>query len=502
MFGFLKKLFSQSDRDRELNRLRAEYSQAMRKVREIQAGYDAAANNADTLGLWSKADNLSARLANSLDVRKPLRERSRHEAGNGPHMRGITLTLANDLVGTGPSLQILLEDEVVCDRIEKAWSAWADEVCLAQKLHTMALAKIVDGEGVAQIITNDLLDNSVRLDVQVLDCDLMSTPYQRMLKGDIAVDGIVFDQYGRPAAYHILNAHPSEQGWYGKDQGFREVAARNILHWYRIDRPQQARGIPELTPSLLTFGHIREYSAAVLQACRVAACISAIFHTKAGPSSDSFTSVSLSATDFEPGMILGAPDGYDVTQMKPEQPAATYDTYTQRKLAEACHAACIPYAIATGDFSKESYAGGRMGRQVYQSSINVQRQHCNSAVMNRIFAAWLAEATRVPGLLPDGVSAVAANIPHAWYYDPFEHIDETKAASAITTNLSNFTTTLAAECAKRKLDWRKVIAQRAREIELQKQLGVLILPPGTPPLDQTNTPADGGSDASQQTQAA
>lgn len=489
MLGWLRNLFS-TPRDRAINRLRAELFEANQKVVAIKARYESAVNNDETLGLWSKADNLSSKSANSLPIRKDLRIRSRHEAGNSAHMKGIAKTLANDFIGTGPSLQCLMADEDACDKVETAWDAWSEEICLAQKLHTFIHAEVVDGEGVAKLINNDALMSSVRLDVQVIECDLLSTPYARWKRGDIPVDGIEFDRYGNVSKYHILNEHPGDLG-YMAEEGFKTERASNILHYFQIDRPQQARGIPRMTPSLLVFGHLRQYAAAVLAACQVAACLSAIVHTKAAPDTG-FVSAEFSATDLEPGMMVGAPDGYDVTQMKPEQPGTTYDSYVLRKLAEACHAANIPYSIATGDFSKESYAGGRMGRQVYQSNVSVQRTHFNHAVMNKIFAAWLAEAVKVPGLLPSGMSGLASNIPHAWYYDPWQHIDEVKAATAITENLNNFTTTLAIECAKLKLNYRKIIKQRIREMDLLKAGNALILPPGTPPLNGQDATAPTG----------
>ena len=60
---------------------------------------------------------LSAAAANSPDVRRILRNRSRYEIANNSYARGITLTLANDVVGTGPRLQMLTADpasESVC----------------------------------------------------------------------------------------------------------------------------------------------------------------------------------------------------------------------------------------------------------------------------------------------------------------------------------------------------------------------------------------------------
>ncbi len=496
MLGWLKRLvgFRPSAREQSLNRLRGELAVAENKIRQIKAGFDAAANNDETLGLWRKADNLSARLCNSADVRKPLRQRSRHEAGNGPHCRGITRTLANDMVGTGAALQIVHEDEALCTAIESRWDEWADEVLFDQTCWTLNLAEIVDGEGTAKLITNDELQCPVKLDVQLFECDMLATPWTRMSRDANACDGIEFDKYGRPKFYHLLKQHPGKWG-YVNPNDFESVPAKNIVHWFQIDRPGQCRGIPLLTSALLIFGHLREYSAAVLQAARVAACITAIVHTKSTPETG-FVSSEFTATDLEPGMMIGAPDGYDVAQMKSEQPATTYDAYERRKLGEACHACNLPYSVGTGDFSQESYAGGRMSRQLYHSGVAVRRHSFNQRVLDRVFYAWLEEAVRIEGYLPAAVRAMGRAIPHAWYYDPWEHIDETKAATAITENLANNTTTLAEECAKRKKDWRDVIRQRGKEKKALAAVGIFERPAkNAPPVDEAAHTAEYGADA-------
>ncbi len=50
-----------------------------------------------------------AGLAGSVNVRRILRNRARYEVANNSYARGIVLTLANDVIGTGPRLQMLAE---------------------------------------------------------------------------------------------------------------------------------------------------------------------------------------------------------------------------------------------------------------------------------------------------------------------------------------------------------------------------------------------------------
>ena len=86
---------------------------------------------------WANADGLSANAANSPEVRRVLRNRSRYEVANNSYARGIVLTLAHDVIGTGPRLQMLTSDAEANRRIEQAVHAVVAAIDLPQKLRTM-----------------------------------------------------------------------------------------------------------------------------------------------------------------------------------------------------------------------------------------------------------------------------------------------------------------------------------------------------------------------------
>ena len=74
----------------------------------VRARFDAAQTTPDNRKHWSNADALVADAAASAEVRRTLRNRARYEVANNSYARGIVLTLANDVIGTGPRLQMLL----------------------------------------------------------------------------------------------------------------------------------------------------------------------------------------------------------------------------------------------------------------------------------------------------------------------------------------------------------------------------------------------------------
>ena len=95
--------------------------------------------------------------------RRILRNRARYEVANNSYARGIVLTLANDIVGTGPRLQLLTEDAEANRQIERAFNQWAKAVGLAEKLRTLRMAQTQDGEAFAVLISNSRLDTTVQL---------------------------------------------------------------------------------------------------------------------------------------------------------------------------------------------------------------------------------------------------------------------------------------------------------------------------------------------------
>jgi len=129
----------------------------------------------------------------------------------------------------------------------------------------------------------------------------------------------------------------------------------------------------------------------------------------------------------------------------------------------------MPFNVAAGNSSGYNYASGRLDHQTYFKSIRVEQADCDSVVLDRIFAAWLHEAS----LLGDFAFLRGVEVlPHQWFWDGTEHVDPAKEASAQATRLSNNTTTLATEYARQGKDWETELRQRAKEKQLMKELGL------------------------------
>jgi len=63
-------------------------------------------------------------------------------------------------------------------------------------------------------------------------------------------------------------------------------------------------------------------------------------------------------------------------------------------------------------------------------------------------------------------------IETAWFWDGMPAIDPLKEANAVEIRLRTGVTTLAQEYAAQGLDWEEALRQRAREVELMRELGL------------------------------
>ncbi len=230
------------------------------RSQQVRARYDSAQTNANNRRHWTNADALSADAAGSAGVRRILRNRSRYEIANNSYARGIVGALADYTIGTGPRLQALTESAGENLQIERSFTAWAAATSLAQRLRTMRQARTSDGENFAVFANNPEVQNAVKLDVVPVEADRITDELAQVPRAGY-VDGIKYDQHGNPVSYNLLKQHPGGLFVF-LDGGSQTIPADKMIHGYRVNRPGQSRGIPELTPALPLFAQLRRYTLA------------------------------------------------------------------------------------------------------------------------------------------------------------------------------------------------------------------------------------------------
>jgi lambda family phage portal protein len=449
--------------------------QAVRVMaRPINARYDAAVGDEFNKNHWNNADSLSAKQANSPAVRERLRNHSRYEVANNCYARGLCNTVADIVIGYGPTLTIKRKPDAseqerkAAAEVSRLFNEWAEEIDLWGKLWTMRVSKLQDGEAFALFRTNPRLQSPVTLDLQLIEAEQVADgPYTSSVYDPRKVDGIETDDMGNPTIYKVLPDHPGDQVWSGDPI---EVHHSQVIHWFRCDRPGQLRGIPEITPAIPLFAQLRRFTLATLTAAETAADFAAIL--SGGIADEDETLPAWDQVPIQRGTMTTTPEGMELSQFKAEHPTTTYEMFKREILCEVGRCLNMPKLYVLLDASGYNYSSGRLDKQATDRSIDVERYQCELKVLRKIFDAWLSEALLIPGYLPVEVEA-GMEVKPKWMWRELGHVDRKKEADGAAQDLTNGTTTLAIECARVGEDWEEVLEQQAAERRRKLELGLI-----------------------------
>jgi lambda family phage portal protein len=446
--------------------------QAVAVPLRVRGKFDVAESGEDRRH-WANADAFAADAALSPMVRRTMRNRARYERQNNSYLAGMSATLANDLVGTGPRLQLQFGDDDTARMVERAFFDWSWQIDLASKLRTMREALVVDGEAFAMMITNPRMPG-VQLDLRLVESEMVATPTELMAQSitpdGSTVDGLEFDTVGNVTAYQVLNYHPGSN-FRVNTLEFQRVPASQMVHWFRPIRPGQHRGMPEVTPALKLFAQLRRYTEAVCAAAETAADFAGFLRTNS-PAAEVDEVEAFAEMPIEKRSMVTLPDGWTFEQLKAEQPTSTYAMFKRELIGEIGRCLGLPFNVSALDSSSYNYASGRMDHQVYATTQRILRDDLERKMLDRLLEAWVNEAT-LAGYMPEGVPAFS-EWDWSWQWDGKEHVDPAKEANAAETRLRNHTTTLAAEYAKQGKQWDVELRQRAAEVALMDELGLFV----------------------------
>jgi capsid protein len=397
----------------------------------LSASYDAAQFTEENSKHWRYADNLAPQLANSLSVRRTLRSRARYEClESNSFANGIVKTLANDFVTTGPNLQVTLKNKTLAREIERRFKIWTKQVKFASKLRTARLAKCVDGESFIVATNNSRLRGEVQLDLRLIECDQMSSPdWTDGALDPQRVDGIRFDGNGTPIEYEILRAHPGDGRNFGRIDADK-ISADFVIHLFNQLRPGQARGVPEVTPALPLFAMLRRYTLATILAAETAADFAVVLKTilnAFGDETNKSPVEPFSTAEIDRGMMTALPYGYEMQQMKAEQPTTTYEMFRNAILQEIARCIHMPTNKARGDSSGYNYSSARLDHQIYYHAIDVERSEWETDCLDRILHWWLEEQKLTYAPLR-GMSI--DDLDHKWTWQPVISVNPKQDADA------------------------------------------------------------------------
>lgn len=490
MFEWLKNLWSkpaarQSSEQRSVAAWQSRYSQ-------LKASYDAARTSTEYQNIWANADAYDADSAHSKEVRHTLIRRSRYEIGSNGYSDGIAQTYATDLIGLGPTLRMQTGSDGFNRLIELTWYRWWKAARMRQKLWCMAHAKHSDGEAFAVIRRNQRVNHPIKIEPVLHEAEQCQTPYVPFNEPGY-IDGIKFDEFGNPQWYDFLRQHPGTSRAMLLEFEPERIAAQNVLHWFKVRRPGQHRGVPECASTLNAGAAARRWREATLGAAETAADFTMFVKTEFQPDSEEMQYASdFSQQEISKRMMTALPVGYEPFQLKAEHPTATYDTFHKSLVNEQARPKSMPYNKAACDSSSYNYASGRLDHQTYYAALDVEREDCNDMVLDPLFSAWFNLAVAQFGWLGgDPMAVTDAAREHIWDWPKHRVADVESEANANETKLTSGQTMLPRMYSDAGWDLDDEIAKAAQvfavdEAEIRKRLLDITLPVQPSPTAQPN----------------
>jgi capsid protein len=246
-----------------------------------------------------------------------------------------------------------------------------------------------------------------------------------------------------------------------------------------------------VAPALRLFGQLRRYTDAVLAAAETAADFAAFLHSNS-PAAEVDEVTAFAEMPIEKRSMVTLPEGWDISQLRAEQPTTQYPAFVKQILNEIARCLQIPFNVAALNSSEYNYASSRMDWQIAGMHERVDRDQLERVLLDRLLAAWVNEAS-LAGVLP-GALPPFSEWNWSWQWDGKDHVDPAKEATASETRLRTHTTTLAAEYAKQGKQWDVELRQRAAEVALMNELGLMVdIAPETNyggQLDQNGDPVE------------
>ena len=462
------------------------------RYRELRARYDAAQTNDDNRRHWALADGMSSAHANSAHVRRILRNRSRYEYDNGAYANGIIRTRADDLVGVGPTLQILSDDSALKELVEDFFSSWARAARFAEKLHTMDQTRCRDGEAFALFVTNPRLEHPIKLDLKLLEAEQVADPTGIDFPLPGKVDGVEYDSLGEATFYTVLSIHPGDALVRFPIPSER-VNARYVLHWFRRDRPGQIRGVPELASALPLFPYLRRWTLATLAAAEYAASQAGVLETEGPFDPTTTTSSPFTPVEFDRGMFTELPAGVKLHQLQAEHPNQNYGDFKREVNNEQGRPVRMPSNVVSADSSKHNFSSAKLDHYGYRGALGVDRRFCAVSHLDRVYAELVREG-QAAGELPRKVDVLG--LRRLWIWPGWPSMDSDQADQD-NVRLANGTLTRQLYWLNQGLDPAEMEEQWLKEKAIYAPTPPPAPTPATPPA-----PAQQGNPDAPKTQTA
>jgi lambda family phage portal protein len=332
--------------------------------------------------------------------------RSREQWSNNDYVRAFVRLVKQNVIGpTGVGLQSKVQrprgglDKEACAAIESAWQEWG-VAGMCEVTGTMSWRDVSnlmiettarDGEMLARKIYGTDA-GPWGFSLQLIDPQRLPTWYETAPKrgdGSFIRQGIEFNRFGRPLAYHFTSADEWDASYYTfAGRGFVRVPADQIIHRFVHEMVGQKRGLPWASTSLFRLHHLQGFEDAAVQNARAGATKMGFIEYEEGfgPEMDEDESLSI---DAEPLSFQELPEGARFKEFTPQYPNGEFATFHKAMLRGAAAGMGVLYNNMAGDLEGVNFSSIRQGTLDEREHYKDLQQWFIENIAQHVFDEWL-----------------------------------------------------------------------------------------------------------------
>lgn len=396
--------------------------------------YDAAKRDRNTEGWIATGGSANAETGPALDI---VRRRARDLTRNNPLATSAVRKLAAKIWGTGivPRPAATEPDESKA-RLKENWATFvanSDPEGLTTFYGQMNLATrciVESGESLIRWYDRPASrEFPSPVQCEILEPDFLDTlRCEQLSNGNVVIQGIEIDTYGRRAAYWLFDEHPGETPIIrARSYLSKRVPAEQVSHLFDRLRPGQVRGISWFAPVAIAMRDLDDYEFAERLRKKIAACLS-VFITRSddadpveiGEGKDEERGGQKTGRRLEkirPGTINYLRQGEEATFVNPPS-AEGYAEYMIMQMHAIAAGLGPAYHMLTGDLRQVNYSSMRGGELDFRSLLDGWQQFM--AIPQGCAPAWrrIHLAARRLGKGPDEWRPAIWQVPARPWVDP------------------------------------------------------------------------------------
>jgi lambda family phage portal protein len=333
-------------------------------------------------------------------LRARARELSRNNAVAKSYLKILVANVLGEK-GMGYQPQVRNNDKTLNstfnEKIECAWKEWSkkgnctvDGKYSFRAVQTLVLKTIAtDGEAFVRMVPG--FANKYRFALQMVDPDQIDHLFSRFAskqENEIRM-GVEVDKWGKPVAYHVNPAHPSDLG----GSLLRErIPAEYVLHLYDPERVNQTRGVTWFHPCMQEMRMLGGYVEAELVAARVGAAKIGFLKTTEPAAYETPNEDAKYRIEANPGVIEQLPPGMDFVPWNPDHPANAFQMFVKSMLRFIAGALGVSYNALASDLEGVNYSSMRSGLLIERDQWKICQSMMAETFMQPIFESFMGMA--------------------------------------------------------------------------------------------------------------